>query len=356
MISQLRTTSSFAAFSVLAALMFSACSAPTSSTQTEISGAAGTVTGSDSTAKSIKIDGSSTVYPITNAAVESFKQANPGADIDLAFSGTSGGFRKFCAGETQISNASRPISTEEIETCRQAGVRFVELPIAFDALTVVIHPQNDWATNLTVAELKQIWQPAAQGQIKNWQQVRPTFPDRPLTLYGAGGDSGTYDYFAEAIVGENNTRGDYTASEDDNVLVQGVSNDPNALGFFGFSYYEENQDKLKAIAIDDSQGKGAVTPSREAVEKAQYQPLSRPLFLYVNLKASQENEALRSFVEYYLKNAEQFVTQVDYIPLPREAYEINQVHLYQGAVGTAYEGKPQPYLTIREVLQKEQTF
>lgn len=341
-------------FSLLAALVLSACSAPSTSTSTQ--DASPQSSKDPSANQSITIDGSSTVYPISKAAVEAFQQANPNAEIELAFSGTTGGFRKFCAGETQISNASRPISTEEIEACRQAGVRFVELPLAFDALTIAVHPQNDWATDLTVAELKQIWEPAAQGKITNWKQIRPSFPDRPLTLYGPGGDSGTYDYFAESIVGGDNTRSDYTASEDDNILVQGISNDPNALGFFGFSYFEESQDQLKAVAIDDGQGKGAVVPSREAVENAQYQPLSRPLFLYVNLKASQNNETLRNFVEYYLKNAEELITSVDYIPLPQEAYDINQVHLYQGAVGTAYEGKPQPYLTIREVLQKEQTF
>lgn len=305
---------------------------------------------------SIKTDGSSTVYPLTQAAVKAFQPTNPNVEIDLAFSGTTGGFRKFCAGETHISNASRPISTEEIVACRESGVRFVELPLAFDALTVVVHPQNTWATDLSVEELKRIWQPAAQGQITNWQQVRASFPNQPLKLYGPDQDSGTYDYFAEAIVGGDSTRTDYTASEDDTVLVQGIENDPNALGYFGLSYYEDSADKLKAVAVDDGQGKGAVLPSRETVENAQYQPLSRPLFVYINLEASQKNESLRNFVEFYLKNAEDLVLSVDYIPLPREAYDISKVHLYQGKVGTAYEGKPQPYLTIGEVLSKEQTF
>ncbi len=339
---------------LLGSLALTACTT-SSQPQDSISTTASPATSVLSTT-SIKIDGSSTVYPITEAAVKAFQQANPSAEIDLAFSGTTGGFRSFCAGETHISNASRPISTAEIAACREAGVRFVELPLAFDALTVVVHPQNTWATDLTVEELKKIWEPAAQGKITNWQQVRASFPNQPLKLYGPGQDSGTYDYFAEAIVGGDSTRSDYTASEDDTVLVQGVQADPNALGFFGLSYYEDSQDKLKAVALNDGQGKGTVLPSRETVENAQYQPLSRPLFLYVNLEASQKNESLRNFVEFYLNNAEDLVVSVDYIPLPNEAYDINKVHLYQGKVGTAYEGKPQPYLTIGEVLSKEQTF
>lgn len=338
---------------LLGCLTLSACTAPS---QPQGSVPAAAPPASTLSTTSIKIDGSSTVYPVTEAAVKAFKQANPNAEIDLAFSGTTGGFRSFCAGKTHISNASRPISTAEITACREAGVRFVELPLAFDALTVVVNPQNTWAADLTVEELKKIWEPAAQGKITNWQQVRASFPNQPLKLYGPGSDSGTYDYFAEVIVGGDSTRTDYTASEDDRTLVQGVESDPNALGFFGFSYYEDSQDKLKAVALDDGQGKGAVLPSRETVENAQYQPLSRPLFLYVNLEASQDNEPLRNFIEFYLKNAQAMVTSVNYIPLPQEAYEINKVHLYQGKVGTAYEGKPQPYLTIREVLSKEQTF
>ncbi len=305
----------------------------------------------------IEIDGSSTVYPVTKTAAEQFQQANPDAQITVDFSGTTGGFRKFCAGETDISNASRPISTEEIETCREAGVRFIELPVAFDALTVAVSSQNDWAQDLTVSELKKIWEPAAQGKITNWNQIRPDFPNRPLKLYGAGGDSGTYDYFAEVITDGADTRSDYTGSEDDDELVQGVASDPNALGFFGYSYFERNQDKLKAVAIldDTRQAQTAVAPSREAVEQAQYQPLSRPIFIYVNGQSAQRNEDLRDFITFYMKNGQTIVESAGYVPLPQEAYEVGEVHVFKGEYGTAYEGEPQPYLTIREVLQKEQT-
>lgn len=340
-------------------LALSACTAPSSQTEETGSSSPNAVAsprGAVSTS-AIEIDGSSTVYPITKAAAEAFQQSNSDVQITVDFSGTTGGFRKFCAGETDISNASRPISAEEIEVCREAGVRYIELPVAFDALTIAVNPQNDWAQDLTVSELKKIWEPAAQGKITNWNQIRPDFPDRPLKLYGAGGDSGTYDYFAEVITNGNDTRSDYTGSEDDNVLVQGVASDPNALGFFGLSYYERNQDKLKAVAIldDTQQAQTAIVPSREAVENAQYQPLSRPIFVYVNGQSAQQNEDLRDFITFYMKNGQNIVESVGYVPLPQEAYEIGEVHVFKGEYGTAYEGAPQPYLTIREVLQKEQT-
>lgn len=302
--------------------------------------------------ESIEIDGSSTVYPITAAVAEEFRQTNADATITVAFSGTGGGFEKFCAGNTDINNASRPITTAELAACRSAGVRFIELPIAFDALTVVVNPQNTWAESLTVAELKRIWEPSAQGQVQSWKQIRPDFPDQPLQLFGAGTDSGTYDYFAEAIVGQSNTRSDYTGSEDDDLLVQGVSQSANAIGFFGLSYYERNQDRLKAVAIDD--GNGAVLPTRTAVEDASYQPLSRPLFIYVNVQSAQYNDQVRAFVDFYLQHGARMAESVGYVPLPQEAYEVGHVHLYKGEVGTAYDGKAEPYLTIREVLLREQ--
>jgi phosphate transport system substrate-binding protein len=342
-----------------AVMVLSSCSTSTSTPSTSApstSSSSSSVAASTAASSPIKIDGSSTVYPISNAVAKEFRQANPGAEVAVEFSGTTGGFRKFCAGETDISNASRPISTEEIAACRQAGIRYLELPIAFDALTIVVNPQNDWAKELTVEELKKIWEPAAQGKIKTWQQVRSSFPNRPITLYGAGTDSGTYDYFAEVITGGSETRTDYTGSENDNVLVEGVEKDPTALGFFGLAYYEQNQNRLKAVAVDDGKGKGAVLPSPQTVESATYQPLSRPLFIYVNVQTSQQKTALRDFVQFYMKNAKRVAMEVGYVPLPQEAYDIGEVHLYKGEVGTAYDGKPQPYLTIREVLQKEQTF
>jgi phosphate transport system substrate-binding protein len=332
-----------------AALLLSACSAPsaqTTSPQAELPEAI--------TNNVIEIDGSSTVFPITEAAVQQYQQAKPDVRVTASFSGTGGGFRKFCAGEIDITGASRPISTQELATCRDAGVRFVELPIAFDALTVVVNPQNDWADDLTVEELKTIWEPASQGRITNWNQIRPDFPDRPLTLYAPGAASGTYDYFAEVITGQTSTRSDFTGSEDDDILVRGVANDSNALGYFGISYYEQNQDQLKALAIDD--GNGSVLPDRENVENASYQPLSRPLFVYVNIQSAQNSEDVRDFIDFYLQNGIDLVESVNYIPLPEDAYEIGYRHLYKGEVGTAYNGKPEPDLTIQEVLMREQKF
>ena len=211
----------------------------------------------------VKIDGSSTVYPITEAVAEDFQKAKKGAvKVTVGISGTGGGFKKFCRGETDIVNASRPILKKEMDDCKAAGVQYVEMPVAFDALTVVVNPKNDWSKTITVAELKKIWEPAAQGKITRWSQVNPAWPDEPIKLYGAGADSGTFDYFTEAIVGKaKSSRGDFTASEDDNVLVQGVASDKNGLGFFGFAYYVENQKKVKAVAVDG--GKGAVTPVRQ---------------------------------------------------------------------------------------------
>lgn len=353
MISRIQTKLwvSFSLISTVLAL--SACSTPSTTSSTGQPSVASTA-GIGVSTPTIDLDGSSTVYPISEAIAQEFRQAQPQVGVEAEFSGTGGGFEKFCVGETDINNASRPISTEELADCNQAGVRFIELPIAFDALTIVVNPQNTWAQDLTVAELKKIWEPAAQGKITNWQQIRPSFPNRPLKLYGAGTDSGTYDYFAEVIAGGKGTRTDYTASEDDDELVEGVSSDPNALGYFGLSYYQQNQDRLKALAVDG--GSGAIVPSRETIVAAKYQPLSRPLFLYVNLQAAQNNPNLRDFVEFYLKNAERVVNEVGYAALPKEAYDIAKVHLYNGKVGTSYEGKSQPNLTITEVLRKEKSF
>ena len=228
-------------------------------------------------------------------------------------------------------------------------MRYYELPIAFDALTVVVNSQNSWAKEITTAELKTIWEPSAQGRITNWSQVRPGWPDQPLTLYGPGLDSGTYDYFAEVVVGQD-TRSDFVASEDDDLLVQGVAQTPGALGYFGLAYFEQNPSNLQTVAIDS--GSGAVAPTAENVIQAIYEPLARPLFIYVNYTSAQRNPAVREFVEYYLETAPATVQEVGYIPLTEEAYNIALVNFHGGEVGTVFDGEPQPNLTLNEVLRK----
>lgn len=303
----------------------------------------------------VKIDGSSTVFPITDAIAREFKKANNGVQVNVGISGTSGGFKKFCAGQTDISDASRPILKEEMEVCSQNRIRYIELPVAYDALTVAVNPQNDWAKDITVAELKKMWEPSAQGKITRWKQVRSSWPDRPLKLYGAGKQSGTFDYFTEAILGKvRASRNDYTASEDDNVLVAGINQDPDALGYFGFAYLEANQDRLRALAVNN--GKGPVLPSRQTVEKAQYQPLSRPLFIYVNFRSAQIKPAVKKFVDFYIKRTPTVATSVGYVPLPSEGYHLGYVHFNRGKVGTVFEGEAQINLTIGELLRRTAKF
>lgn len=302
----------------------------------------------------IRIDGSSTVFPITAAIAEAYNMANLDAvEVDVSFSGTGGGFEKFCAGETDINNASRPIVDAEIAACDQAGIRYFELPIAFDALTVVVNPQNTWAADITVEELRALWEPAAQGQITQWNQVRSDWPAQSIALFGPGLDSGTYDYFAEVVVG-GETRSDFVASEDDDIIAQGVASDPNALGYFGLAHYTENEGELKALAIDN--GEEAVAPTVENVIAAQYHPLARPLFIYVNFKSAQTNPAVREFVQFYLDNAPNLVSEVGYVPLPEEGYYIADINFNEGEVGTAFDGVPQPDLTIAELLRKTKRF
>jgi phosphate transport system substrate-binding protein len=238
-----------------------------------------------------------------------------------------------------------------MESCKGAGIEYIELPIAFDALTVIVNPKNDWASPMTVAELKKIWEPAAQGKVTNWNQVREKWPNAPLKLFGAGADSGTFDYFTEAITGKaKSSRGDFTASEDDNVLVQGVANDRNALGFFGFAYYAENTNKLKAVAIDN--GKGAVGPSEKTVLDGSYQPLSRPIYIYVSKKAAEKPE-VREFVEFYLKNAPTLIKQVKYVPLPEKLYTLGASRFKGGKVGTAFAGHADVGVTIEDLMKRE---
>ena len=308
--------------------------------------------GSSESTSLIKVDGSSTVFPITEAVAEEFQKETKGAvRVTVGISGTGGGFKKFCRGETDVQDASRPISQSEMEACRSAGVQYYELPIAFDALTVAVSPQATWVDTITIAELKQIWDPSSQGRITMWNQVRNAWPTIPLKLFGAGSDSGTFDYFTEAVVGKAKaSRGDYTASEDDNTLVQGIANDKHALGYIPYAYYEPNKKRLKAVAVDG--GHGPVVPSRDTVESGAYQPLSRPMFIYVNAKAAAKAEVKR-FVEFYVTEAPTLVPQVKYVPLPREAYDLAAAHFKNGKLGTAFQGVSTIGLKIEDLLRRE---
>ena len=300
----------------------------------------------------IKVDGSSTVFPISEAVAEEFQKYKKNAvKVTVGISGTGGGFKKFCRGEIDITDASRPILRKEMDDCKKAGVEYYELPVAYDALTVMVNPKNDWITSMTVADLKKIWEPAAQGKIMRWNQVNPKWPDAPIKLYGAGSDSGTFDYFTEAVVGKaKSSRGDFTASEDDNVLVQGIANDKNALGYFGFAYYTENQKKLKAVAIDG--GKGPIMPSAKSIEDGTYNPLGRPIFIYVSKKSATKPE-VKEFVEYYLKNAAPLVKEVKYVPLPAKAYNLALEHFQKGKTGTVFGGASEVGLKIEDLLKRE---
>jgi len=289
----------------------------------------------------ITADGSSTVFPITEAVAEEFQKTNAGTRVTVGSSGTGGGFQKFCRNETDLSDASRPIKSAEAEACAKAGIEYIELPIAYDGLAIVVNPKNTWVTSMTVADLKKLWEPAAQGQIKRWKQIRPEWPDQEIHLFGAGVDSGTFDYFTEAIVGkEGQSRGDYTSSEDDNVIVQGVSGDANALGYFGFAYYEQNKDKLKLVPIDDgdsANGAGPIAPSPETVSNGTYRPLSRPIFIYPKLKALERAE-VKGFVDFYLDKGPALVREVGYIPLHNKEQELVRARFASRKTGTMYTG------------------
>lgn len=261
----------------------------------------------------IRIDGSSTVFPITEAVAEEFIGLNPDMQIPVGVSGTGGGFKKFIAGELDITNASRPIKAEEAAAAKAAGIEYLELTVAFDGLSVLINKDNTWVNNLTTEELAMIWSP--DSKVQTWKDVNPAWPDEKIKLYAPGTDSGTFDYFTEEINGESGAiRQDFTGSEDDNVLVQGIAGDKNALGFFGYAYYEENKDKLKVVSINN------VKPSPKTIEDGSYTPLSRPLFIYVN-KASLENEAVMEFLKFYIENAADLATEVGYIQLPAKMYD-----------------------------------
>ena len=281
---------------LVAALLLSAC------------GGAGTT---------ISGDGSSTVFPITEAVAEEFGKTRDDVDVIVGISGTGGGFQKFCNGETDFNDASRPIKDEEEQACADNGVEPVEFQVAFDGVSVMVNPANDFVECLTVDELKSIWEPGST--VDSWNDVRPEWPDQPIRLYGPGTDSGTFDYFTGVIVGEEDaSRADYQASEDDNVLVQGIAGDENALGYFGFAYYEQNTDRLKLVAVDD--GEGCVAPSRETILNGEYSPLSRPLFVYVRADALERPE-VADFMRFYLTEGRTLVQEVGYVEAPDEVYE-----------------------------------
>jgi phosphate transport system substrate-binding protein len=304
----------------------------------------------------ISIDGSSTVFPISEAVAEEFQKKHS-ARVTVASSGTGGGFKKLCAKEIAIAGASRPIKPSEVELCAKNGVEYIELPVAYDGIAIVVNKANTWIDALTVDELKKLWAPEAQGNVKTWAKVRPGLPADEIHLYGAGVDSGTYDYFTKAIVGEEHkSRGDYQSSEDDNVLVQGVANDKLALGFFGFAYYEENKDKLKLLAVDDGiakNGAGAIAASRESIEKATYQPLSRPVFIYVS-KTDADRKEVQELISYYLKEGANLVAEVGYIPLPSEVYALAQKRFDTRKVGSVFAGAGSKVgVTIADVMKAE---
>ena len=296
----------------------------------------------------IEIDGSSTVYPITEAVAEEF-QKETGIKVTVGVSGTGGGFKKFCRGDTVISDASRPIKAKEIKLCEEAGIEFIEIPVAFDALTVVVNPQNNWAKEMTPEELKMMWEPDAQGKVTNWNQVRAGFPDVPLKLYGPGADSGTFDYFTEAIIKKSKAiRGDFTASEDDNVLVQGVAGDKGGIGYFGLAYFEENKDKLTGVKVKNAQGE-FVEPSVANAANGKYNPLSRPLFIYLNATKAAFDPKVKKFVDFYLKHAGKMSAEVGYVPFSNAEYAAITNHYKTLKTGTAFK-KPAIGLSVNEIL------
>lgn len=290
----------------------------------------------------VKVDGSSTVFPITEAVAEEFQKAYPGVKVTVGISGTGGGFKKFGPGEIDISDASRPIKSSERELCAKHGVEFIELPVAYDGLSVLVNPKNDWCQSITTSELKKIWEP--ESKVRLWSDVRKGWPARPIKLYGAGHDSGTFDYFTEAINGkEKACRSDYTASEDDNVLVQGIAGDVDALGFFGYAYYVENQDKLKLVAVDG--GNGPVLPTEETINNGSYKPLSRPIFIYVSRKSAQRPE-VEAFVKFYLDHMSDLVREVGYVALPQSITALAKKRFESRKTGSVYEGATVSGLTL----------
>src|SRR5262245_22870432 len=301
----------------------------------------------------VKLDGSSTVYPIALAAADEFQKKNPKVKVTVGVSGTGGGFKKFCKGETAVSDASRPILKEEMDDAAKHKVEYVELPIAFDALTVVVSAKNDWVDFMTADELKKMWSRASQGKVTKWSDLRAGWPDEPFKLFGPGTDSGTFDYFTEAINGKSgDSRSDYSASEDDNTLVRGVEQDADALGYFGYSYYEHHKDKLKAVKIKGQKNKEPVEPGDENIKDGTYTPLSRPLFIYINKKSSERPE-VDKFVTFYLTNAGTLARRQKSVALPSSAYEIVRARYKDRKAGTAFGGTPEVGLPIDDLLKRE---
>lgn len=304
----------------------------------------------------VSLDGSSTVFPISEAVAEEFQKVEKDTRVTVGISGTGGGFQKFCRGEIDISDASRPISASEIAACQKAGVEYIELPVAYDGIAIAVNPRANWADAVTTAELSALWAPDAQGKVTKWSQIRKGWPNREIHLFGAGVDSGTYDYFTEAINGKARaSRGDFTSSEDDNVLVQGISNDELALGFVPYAYYEGNHDKLKLLSVDDGKvdnGDGPIIPSPDTIRTGTYQPLSRPVFIYVSKKAAERAE-VRKFVEFYIKNAETLVREVNYVGLGDAAYTLVADRFANQTLGSVFAGANTVGVTIDQLLAKE---
>jgi phosphate transport system substrate-binding protein len=305
----------------------------------------------------IAVDGSSTVFPISEAMAEEFMKANPGVNVSVGTSGTGGGFKKFCGGETDIANASRPVKKKEADLCAQKKIEFVELPIAYDAVAVITNKDNTWAKCLKTDELKKMWEPAAQGKVKSWKDIRADFPAEPIALFGPGTDSGTFDYFTDAINGkEGASRGDYTASEDDNVLVQGVSGSKGGIGYLGLAYYEQNKDKLGLVSIDDGKaedGAGCIAPGEETVTAATYQPLARPVFIYVK-KESLKKPEVKAFIDFQMDAAnKKLVSEAGYIGLPDTFYPKLQARVKSEKIGSVFPGGSAVGVKLADLLAKE---
>ncbi len=295
----------------------------------------------------IRVDGSSTVFPVSQAVATAFAGTEGAAPVEVNQSGTSAGFDKFCAGEIDVAGASRSIRTREIMACFRAGVRYVEVPIAFDGITIIVHPSNP-VNAITIEELRAIWQQSAEGTVTTWRSANAAWPDQPLTLFGPGGESGTYDYFVDAVIGDaGDLRVDYTASEDDSVILEGVAGNPNGLGFLGHSYYERNRDRLKALAVNS--GAGAMAPTAENISSGAYSPLSRPVFIYINAASLGRPEVMQ-FAEFYVNSAERVAGEVGYVALPSSAYPVYLERVQNLRVGTAFSGRAATGYTIEQVI------